>query len=284
MTGRSMLVVWASALSLTLAVAVAVLDFVDRRPYQRGSGPPSVDVDLSGTEIVVIGSSFTHRALPMDPVHGGLLGDGRSHRLLVSPGQTEAQSLYLLQLAIASGAETVLLEANDFLFDVIDPQPSLVRSPHDWIGAFFRSVVLGLQSERRYRSHPGGLALWTSDTIDLYDKVARNRIHDEPAVRLAFRMDAGREFSNLVAHARAHGVEVVLFLPPISERFENVLIGATNKAISDHAKAFAGTTGLPLWYAAEAWPDDYFADLRHANRQGRTRFLAEFAAWYANLR
>ena len=284
MTSRSMLVVWASALLIVVAVLATVLDTLERRPYTRHPRPPSVAVDLTDIEIVAIGSSYTFRAFPMNPIPAGLLGDDRNHRLLVSPGQTAEQSLYLFRLAIEAGADTILLEANDFLFDSIAPDPDPIRSPDQWIAEFFRAVTLGLRTERQHRDHPGGLVLSTTDTIDVHDRIMRNRFQDAPPLRVKYLTEVSREFSALVANARARGVEIVLVLPPVASSFDSALEGTTYAAMTGHAEAFAARTGLPIWVPQDAWPDDHFMDRRHVNRRGRARILSEIADWYAGAR
>jgi hypothetical protein len=275
MTPRTGAVVWLAALALAAALLAAL-----------AATPPLRDIPRlpEGTGIVVIGSSLTTYGIPLDPVPGGLLGDGRAHARWSTGAITEARTLELVEGALAQGARMLLVEANAF---AVRPHGDRDPAPADLAGRveaglarLHGRIEAGLMA--RAGEAPLPVAMrdpkldprpWFPERLDLAARFPLVLSQPEDPARL----------DRALAEAQAKGVEVVLYEPPRPASTRAAMGPEGHAAYLAHLSAFAKARGLPLMTFGTDWPDSLFRDDMHPDRTGRARLVAELAAAYGAL-
>ena len=272
MTGRTMVGVWFSALSL-VAASILVLVAVAPRPLDRFVGVPTV----------VIGSSLTGYAVPeRGDKTSSLLGDGRAHRRVAVKRASEDRLLDLLDEALYAHPALVLIEANPFLFSFADRRGerpcdgwvqamrARIAQLHDFpVGAARR--LAGLQGPDEF----GELPL---DRPQLIDPAALRRLY--PLV-LHEPCDIDR-FAELVNRAKKQHTRVALLLLPRSPAAIAVVGARTDTAIGWHAEKLASRLGVTIVPLTGPWRNAEFVDQAHVNREGRRHVVADLRRWWQN--
>lgn len=72
--------------------------------------------DLAGVDVVVIGTSLVHRAIPASGTSGELLPDRGPHARIGLPSSSREEILEVLDHASREQPSTILLEANPLIF------------------------------------------------------------------------------------------------------------------------------------------------------------------------
>jgi len=99
---RWLLLVWGGA----LAAASLCIASIARTPLRD----PLKGLSLPKAPVVAIGSSLTAFGIaPEDDGRNSLLGDGRAHVRLASARLEEREAIALVRLAVAGGAESVIV-------------------------------------------------------------------------------------------------------------------------------------------------------------------------------
>jgi hypothetical protein len=260
--------VWVAALAIVAAAVMAV----DRHGTRAA---------LAQADIVVLGSSLLHHALPPTEAAASLLGDARRHQRIGVSGISEEELLQLTGLALQGRASLLLLEANALLRDADAADTSCLRL--GWLDAL--RAFIGQKQVELARSvriaigwvpvgHPAGetAGLDTRRAITP-EQVARN---------YPMRLRAPRcrsELDRLVDAARRQGKQLMLVLPPRSFTAQAAMGAAQAAELENGAARLAAELGMPLFHPARAWPDDAFVDYAHMNRTGRERFVRELRQW-----
>lgn len=239
------------------------------------------DVD---TPVIVIGSSLTLHAV--SPFAAGqqpsLLGDGRAHTRLAVLSLTEREGLELLRKALASGVETVLVEASPFIIDVHHIHQAKQHSVWETIGlavfAFSRSVWAGAMAMG------GEPADWdwriAVEPENLNDDFALVPHIMEAVFPLTLHPPSHpQEMRAIAQEARRMGIDVILVAPPRPQTTSEIIGPETVGELAKRLTGLAAELDLPLFRPAPFWPDAFFVDQGHLNLRGRHRFMSELAAW-----
>lgn len=267
---------WTVSLLLTLAAAVALYRHAPTLPDQVFKG-----VD---TPIVVIGSSLTLFGISPSRQSGetSLLGDGRDHTRLAITALRDDESLDLLQRAIETGAQTILLEANTFVVELQHMHRARQRGPWEtlrheapWFSWSVRAgalELLGLDPE------PNGRFIRDVGPFDAGIDINPGKLKaDYPLVWHPPRhLD---EMRALVRQAEQAGVDIVLLAPPRPRAAADILGPDAMNALAEEITGLAADLQLPLFRPQPVWPNDYFADHGHLNTSGRRRFMSELSDW-----
>lgn len=242
--------------------------------YVDNHTPPILQtVDLDETDTVVIGSSLTHAAIPAFEVGGSLFDDGRRHKMLLVGGITEAESLAIIDHAISRGVSTLIVEANDHLYERVrkDWRERIGWSAAGVVEQFHRGIRLleGSQStEVRFRE---------GEFPELTGTMKVRRKKFKPRYRLQVR-NGSDELAELVNRARDNGIEFLMFLPP-SSNYYNDSLRKTILAVKSQADRLAEGLDVALWKDDEPWDNALFRDVIHLNVHGRARFVGELKDW-----
>lgn len=236
-------------------------------------------------EVVFIGSSLTRHGLPPSIRETGVLEDGRSCSMLAIPGISEKWSTRLLSHAIEAGAETIFLEINAYAHEYVDwNEPVLVQTLVKSMREIGRRLTLTVKSyfgrtfdaqgDTQCVAPPNGQVLVVARLVSR-DYYRFKEI--EPA--------HPRALESQLALARANGIEVIFFSPPRPAALVSMLGSEGFSDLHAHLLEISREFDVPIWYAAEAWSDEYFMDiLAHLNSDGRERLKLELAQWYEGRR
>jgi hypothetical protein len=259
---------WVAAFAIVAAAVLAV----DRHGTRAA---------LAQAEIVVLGSSLLHHALPPTEAVASLLGDGRRHQRIGVSGVSEEELLQLAGLALQGRASLLLLEVNPLLRDSDAADTSCLRL--GWVDAL--RTWIGQKQVELARSvriavgwvpvgHPAGeTARLDTRRAMTPEQLARNY----PMLLRAPRCRG--ELDRVVATARRQGKQLVLVLPPRSITAQAAMGAGQAAELEEGAARLATEFGMPLFHPARAWPDHEFVDYAHMNRSGRERFLRELRDW-----
>jgi|GEM_PF-2195246 len=272
------LAVWAWSLSFLLAL-VAAVTLVRHAPTL-----PDRVFDGVDTPVVVIGSSLSLFGISPSRQQGdaSLLGDGRDHTRLAITALKDDESLDLLQRAIETGAQTILLEANTFVVELQHMHRARQRGPWEnlrhrapW---FFRSVRAGVLELLGLDPEPNGRFVHDVGPFDDGIDINPGKLEaDYPLVwHPPHHLDKMKE---LVRQAEQAGTEIILIAPPRSRVAADILGPDVLQALADRITGLAADLELPLFRPQPVWPNAFFADHGHLNTIGRQRFMAELSDW-----
>ncbi|MEP7222258.1 MAG: hypothetical protein ABI673_06275 [Novosphingobium sp.] len=273
MTVRQLAGAWLAALVMAAGAVGAV----------RSVAPPRHEF-FQHVQVAVIGSSLMKSAVaPTGSGATSLLGDGRIHERVGVNSVEEWQAITLAAGAVSSGARVVLIEVNPFIRDLpaiaaertCDARQTGLRhwlkDTQFTLANDFHSAFGLSRMERRGDGDPPRLheqQHFTADEI----KVMYPLVLHQPY--------CGRELGRLVQATRAHGVTMVMLLPPHSAASEVVQGKRATAALRALASQTAAGYGLPLFAPQGPWDNAEFYDLAHLNVRGRAHFQAELAAWW----
>lgn len=269
MTARAIAAAWVAALLLFAMAALALVEAAVRLP------PPFPP----GTEVIFIGSSLTRNAVPLGPVPGGVLGDGRPHARWSAASIGEDLTLDLLDRAIASDAPVIAIEFNalttDTRAEAADKAQGLAGELNEALRDFNVTLHDGwanLTGHPEETVHAGEPDL-APIAWQVTPKLRRVQLPD------TFRAPEQRlRLDELLARARARGKQLVFYEPPRSETMMAAMGEAKAADFAAHLHRMAQELNTPLILFGPAWPDALFRDPVHLNRDGRARFLAELPA------
>lgn len=266
------------AVSFVLAVSIAAVFYTHAPTFEdrvfEGVNAP----------IVVIGSSLL--LFGISPSSDGrdtaLLGDGRAHTRLAITALRERESLDLLQKAIESGAETILLEANTFVVDIQHVHRAAQRGPWEVfkhrVPQFFRPIRAGARAIGGVGSEFDGRFVRDVKGIDTESTFDMGKLTtDYPLVLHPPRYPA--EMATIVQDARRAGIEIMLVAPPRPQAAADILGPEVTGALEEQLIGLAANLDLPLFRPEAVWPNQFFVDHGHLNLRGRRRFMSELAAW-----
>jgi hypothetical protein len=92
------------------------------------------------------------------------------------------------------------------------------------------------------------------------------------------------DLANLLTSARERGIDVYFIAPPISEASAAYQGQGSIRALDRHVHGVADRLGVPLLFEGAVWPDRFFVDQAHLNRDGRERLMAELRTRWAARR
>lgn len=277
MNARAYAFVWLGAIGITVCFVCFVLfQAAFPAPLERlGSFKEcSHEAGPKADQIVVIGSSLTRNAFPVTPPVGGLLADGRSHKLWWLPWISADETLILINCASALGAETVLVETNAFVFSK-NVRVSASGSDGRFIQASGKNYIREFTHQVRFLLKPRTADRWSANikrNDNKWDGVRPKRF------LLPTNNYEERGFSQSPANLAA---DVWLFEPPRTKlRVDDIETwsGKSLQALIEKVNISHGERQLKFW---QSWPDQFFNDYAsHMNAEGRLRFLQELqAAW-----
>lgn len=272
------LAVWAWSLSFLLALVAAVM-LVRHAPTL----PDQVFDDVD-TPIVVIGSSLSLFGVSpsRQPGDASLLGDGRDHTRLAVTALKDEEGLELLQRAIETGAQTILLEANTFVVELQHMHRARqrgfwenLRHRAPW---FSRSVRAGALQLLGLDAEPNGRFVRDVGPLDDGIDINPGKLKaDYPLVWHSPRHP--NKMKALVRQAQQAGTEIILIAPPRPRVAADILGPDVLQALADRITGLAADLELPLFRPQPVWPNAFFADHGHLNTSGRQRFMAELSDW-----
>lgn len=265
MSAARLILAWTAAVFAVCLLCASVLYVGSQTPLVV---PPT---ELDDIETVVIGSSLTQAAIPaFESGNGGLLDNRRPYELLVVVAMREDQALAILDRVVELGVSTVIVEANDFVYDRVDKAWSdrVTKA----LGQMFRRGLALLKG-----SHKADLAFREGEFPKIGETMNAGRTHCKPKSRIVVK-DGNAGLAEMIDRARDKAIEVILFLPPSSECYDNGAKGAV-RAINVQAGLLADDLGAPIWRPDGPWANDLFRDPGHLNIRGRERFLHEFSTW-----
>lgn len=272
------LAVWAWTVSLLLALAATVT------LYRNAPTLPDQVFKSVDTPIVIIGSSLSLFGIAPSRQQGepSLLGDGRDHTRLAITALKDDESLDLLQRAIETGAQTILLEANPFVVELQHMYRARQRGPFEHLRHkapwFFRSVRAGALEFIGLDPEPNGRFVRDVGPLDGEIDINPGKLKaDYPLVSHSPRhLD---KMKALVRQAEQAGIEIVFLAPPRPRAAADILGPEVLDAIAREITGLAAELELPLFRPQPVWPNDFFADHGHLNTSGRRRFMAELSDW-----
>lgn len=277
MTAKAMSTAWLLALLLAgvLLVLLSQSDRV-RRPY----------LGLPQAPVTIIGSSLMQHAFPVGIATSPEAGfvDTPYVRFYAS-SISETKTLDLLDAALDGSTKLILIEVNAFVFDF----NAVHRTQFAKNTAPFLSVIEQAQERLAdYRAAlRGAIGLGASSMAqELTIAPAPDRTIPVTAAQRSDRfplwLHDPREMPRLqalVERAKTKAVAIVLIAPPRSQTAVAVLGVVAQAELDANIDRLAAQLGLPVFHSAQDWPDQYFNDQAHMNRQGAARFRAELSAW-----
>ena len=272
MTHWRLLACWLGA----LAIAGIALALVSREPELP---KPS----LEDRDVVVIGTSLVHRAIPAQGGPEELLPGYGPHLRIGLAASSRAEILELLDHAVAEDVRLVLLEVNPLVFAFSSHSANLDCPTLACISRNFAAL-----ERRRYSAgmrHMLGLP--TSEQIRMDRAIAEPMPYhwapsDQPlrSERLEFHAAGNADIAEAVWRARENGTQIALLLPPRSPEAERLMPDGQPEELAARARALAQWLSVPLFAPREGWGKAEFVDRAHMSREGRDRFLRELRAWW----
>lgn len=242
---------------------------------------PSNFDTLVAHQDLVVGSSLSLAALPDNDLYANVLNPDRATLVAGLPNISEAHSISILEAAAAASAHTVLLEVNAFAheYDGLRNHPLAATlagklSENGKRLTLVARAAVGLAVEEHARVRVGRSGVTREEFVvvgPVSPQLFPRAVWDTAGLKAA------------LANARRQKTRVLLFWPPLPEggfgrdrvRYDE---------LRDHISAFAKQYALPLWIAAEPWPDQLFRDdFGHLNASGREHFATEISAWVSSL-
>lgn len=232
--------------------------------------------------IVIIGSSLTAAMLSAVPQGESLLGDDRPHAAFTGNALDEINTMLLFEQAVANGTPTIMVEVMDFAVTSRrpgDPTAAPALTVIDALSLYFRQRLK--RALKVFPAHHAGPVEPGAPREEVFDPALFPA--SEVPVFLPSRGSEPEWLEHVVEEARDGGLEVVLFVTPLSvsalKRSERP---AGNELMRDVSRRLSrlSALGARVWVPEAAWPDRLFADPIHVNRRGGVAFAEALRDWY----
>jgi hypothetical protein len=258
----SFILAWATAICVTGVFVFAVIHGAQQPPAETCAEivPPTEH------PIIVIGSSRTHSALPLDMPAQGILGDGRHHHIWTMPNISFVDTMFLLKCALATDAETILVETNSLVFGQnVKRNRTLVEKP-TLVDIFDRAAWEFTQATGMLKR----TLITQSDYTNVWDGV-RPSVY--AVTEQLIPLGALDEITELPYEAKER---IYLFEPPTTELYQEDILASVDIEPVHAFEQAHDATGINVLKFWPMWSPPHFSDYTsHLNAVGRARFLRE---------